>query len=64
MNKEMFTEWKNSEATQEIFNYLEVQRATYMVDLANDAFDEQMRQKVCGRIQAYNDLLMIEHGDT
>jgi len=60
ISKEEFVQWKEEAVTQWVFRYLESQKQDYLEDLGNGKYSEEMQQKVVGRIQAYNDLLLID----
>lgn len=57
--KELFTEWKNSVVTQEVFRVLGDLKNTYQERLGNGYYIPEERDRIIGKIQAYNDLLEI-----
>lgn len=63
MTKEQFLEWKESEVTKWVFKYLEQQKQDYLERLGNGIDDDKYTDKIVGRVQAYNDLLLIDWED-
>ena len=60
IEKGQWEEWKSNDITKAMFSYLEDRKMEYLEGLGNDAFEGALRDKVVGRVQAYNDLQLMD----